>query len=494
MAPAEALPQTLYTAEQSRELDAIATRDGNPDGYTLMCRAGQASLDRLQSLWPGASVSIVCGAGNNAGDGYVIGRLARQAGLNVSLYALVNAESLRGDAARACADFVAAGGIIESGIHASLTGAVIVDALLGTGITRPVGGEFAGAVEKINDAEGQVLAIDVPSGLCADTGSILGQAVKADVTLTFIGVKQGLLTGAGPEQCGKLLFDDLAVEPSVYAQVPPAATRLDERLIQTSLPPRAADSHKGSFGRLLLVGGNQGMPGALRLAGAAALRSGAGVVQLATHPSYSQAVAESRPELMIRSVADADQLAPLLDQADVVAVGPGLGTDAWAQEIWHACANFDGPMVVDADALNLLAAEPFQRHNWVLTPHPGELARLLRVSSAEVQANRFAAVRRARSELGGVALVKGAGTIIDDGQNLKVCSLGNPGMATAGMGDVLTGVIASLLCQGFTPAEGAALGVTVHAAAGDLAAEGGQRGLLAGDVVDQLRRVVNPCS
>ncbi len=485
------LPVALYTAHQCRQLDHLATLGGDPSGYELMCRAGSSCFDLLTRRWPGASLDIVCGAGNNAGDGYVVARLARSAGIKVRTFALADPASLSGEAAQAYGDFVAGGGraLTRAG---ALTGGVVVDAVLGTGVSRNLSGKFAAAVARINASGRPVLAVDIPSGLSADSGAVLGSAVQASVTLTFIGLKQGLFTAAGPQQTGSIEFDDLQLPSSVYAGLIPSAWRIDQDLIAASLPQRPADSHKGTFGRVLVVGGNRGMPGAVRLSGAAALRSGAGVVQIATHPTHVNSVGDHRPELMVSAVADGAELAPLLDQADVVAVGPGLGTDSWAKALWQACLQSAKPLIVDADALNLLATAPLKRDGWILTPHPGELARLLRQTTATVQADRFAMAQRLQQAFGGVAVIKGTGTLVNDGDSLRLCSLGNPGMATAGMGDVLTGIIAALLGQGLTLAQASAVGVVVHAAAGDLAAMEGQRGLLAMDVVERLRKVVNP--
>ncbi len=483
------LPVALYTAKQLRELDRLAIQSSDSDGYALMCLAGKRCWALIQRTFPGATLDIVCGAGNNAGDGYVLARLAMGQGVGVNVYAISDPDSLSGEASQAYEDFISTGGMIYETLPKQLSADVVVDALLGIGGNREVTGGYLQAVNTINASASPVVAVDIPSGLCADTGAVLGSAVKAQVTMTFIGLKRGQFTAAGPQQCGRIEFDSLGVVQSVYEAVPLSAQRITQSLISRCLAPRNLAAHKGDFGRVLIVGGNQGMPGAVRLAGEAALRSGAGIVQIATHPSHG--VPDRRPELMVAGINSAAELMPLLEQASVVAVGPGLGTNGWAQELWQACLSFAGPTVVDADGLNLLAAAPARRSNWILTPHPGELGRLLDLTSAQVQADRFSASEQLQARFGGVAVTKGPGTLVNDGKNLSVCTLGNPGMATAGMGDVLTGVVAAMLGQGLSLPDASRVGVTVHSAAGDLAAGSEPRGMLAMDVVDQLRRVVN---
>jgi NAD(P)H-hydrate epimerase len=259
------------------------------------------------------------------------------------------------------------------------------------------------------------------------------------------------------------------------------------------LRPRAADAHKGDFGHVLVVGGAPGMPGAARLAAEAAARSGAGLVSVATHAAHAAVLNNGRPELMVRAVDAPAQLADLLARATVVAVGPGLGRGAWGRALFEQVLESGLPLVVDADALNCLAADPLKRDDWVLTPHPGEAARLLQSASAAVQADRFAAVTELQARYGGVAVLKGAGTLVaGGGVPLRLCALGNPGMASGGMGDVLTGVIAALRAQGLAPLEAACSGVCLHAGAADaLAATRGERGLLAGDLIPEIRRLLN---
>ena len=503
----DSLPHALYRAEQVRALDRAAIEGHGIPGRELMERAGRAAYELLCRRWPGTpAVTVLAGLGNNGGDGYVIARLALADGLRVRVLQLGDPARNGGDAALALADWRAAGGTLEpfEGLANPLgeRPGVIVDALFGTGLDRPITGVWAEAVAAIDAARAPVLALDIPSGLHADTGAVLGTAVRAAATLSFIGLKQGLFTGAGPDYCGDIHFSGLGVPARVYATQVAAARRHDWGAWSGRIGPRRRAAHKGDFGHVLVIGGAPGMSGAARLAGEAALRAGAGLVTVATHPDHAAFLNLGRPELMVSAVADPQALAPLLARADVVAVGPGLGRGDWGRGLWEAVRAGARPLVVDADALNLLAesvsaGSPAVNPAWVLTPHPGEAARLLGSTTAEIAADRFQAARALAQRYGGVAVLKGAGTLVQ-GSTLRppaVCTDGNPGMATAGSGDVLTGVIAALLAQapilGLDPEEAATLGVCLHAAAGDRAARDGERGLIAGDILDALRPVAN---
>ena len=487
------LPDRLYTAAQIREMDRRAIEHHGIPGYALMQRAGQAAFDALRARWPDARrVGVLCGPGNNGGDGYVIARLARSAGLEAWVVEAGDPSRLRGDAATARTDWTEAGGCGVPAGEPWPEADVLVDALLGTGLDREVSGSMAGLIDGINTSGAPVLAVDIPSGLHADTGAVLGRAVCAQVTITFIGLKTGLFTGEGPGRCGELVFSALEVPAAIQSDLEPAALRLDVACI-ARLGARARTAHKGDFGHVLVVGGDRGMPGAVRLAGEAAARTGAGLVSLATHPDHAGLLPAGRPELMAHGVSDAADLAPLLSRATVLAVGPGLGRSDWGRRLMGRLLESGLPMAVDADALNLLAAEPARRDNWVLTPHPGEAARLLGCDTAAVQSDRLTAARRIRETFGGVCVLKGPGTVVCDETGSAVCTGGNPGMASGGMGDVLTGIIAGLLAQGLETGEAARMGVCIHAEAADRAArEGGERGLLASDVIAHLRAVVNP--
>lgn len=487
------LPHSLYRAEQVRAMDRHAIEQFGIAGYELMQRAGAAALEALRRRWPGArTLSVVCGSGNNGGDGYVLARMAREAGLDVRVYPLTPVEKLRGDALRAYEDYRDTEGPVLDFIPADFEGAeVLADGLLGTGLDRPVEGLYAEVIKGINRFRGGVLALDIPSGLHADTGCPLGAVVRADMTVTFVGLKQGLFTGAGLAQCGEIVFDDLALPPAVQRSQTPSA-----RLLPTwtrGLPARSRDAHKGHFGHVLVIGGDSGYGGAARMAAEAAARVGAGLVSLATRPEHAAPLALARPELMSHGVTSPTELRPLLQRASVVAVGPGLGRSGWSRALFGEALACGLPLVVDADGLNLLAESPLKREHWILTPHPGEAARLLQVDTATLQKDRYAALAELRRRYGGTVVLKGSGSLVLGDSGLpEVCMLGNPGMATGGMGDVLTGVIAGLLAQGLSRQEAASHGVRLHGAAGDAAAgEGGERGLLATDLMPHLRRLMN---
>jgi len=491
----ETLPSALYRAAQVRELDRRAIEVHGIPGYTLMNRAGCAAFASLQRRWPHTrSVTVVCGAGNNGGDGYVIARLAHEHGLAVEVLALADLAELQGDARRAWQDAVDAEVMVKPFTADALTVAdVIVDAVFGTGLSRPVAGRWLAAIHAMNAATAPILAVDIPSGLQADTGAILGAAIRADHTISFIGLKQGLLTAAGPDCCGTLEFADLDVPQAVYADLPPASQHYTGYDRAELLPARARSAHKGDAGHLLIIGGDYGYAGAVRMAAEAAARCGAGLVTVATRVEHAVAHAAQRPEIMFRGVDSPQDLGPLVARADVMAIGPGLGTNHWGRTLLDAALTVPRPLLFDADALNLLAQQPFQRDHWVLTPHPGEAARLLGSDAATVQADRFAAVQQLVQRYGGVVVLKGAGSLVAAAeQTPQVITAGNPGMASGGMGDVLTGIIASLMVQGVPLCAAARLGVWLHAMAADQAAVSGERGLLAGDLMPELRGLVNP--
>lgn len=490
------LPIDLYSPEKVRELDRTAIEELGIPGLELMHRAGARAYAELRRRWPRAQrLRVVCGLGNNAGDGYVIARLALAEGLEAVVLSVGDRQRLQGDALTAAEEYRRAGGVERELAPVELEAAdVIVDAVFGTGLRRPVEGRWRAAVEAVNAAAAPVLAVDVPSGLDAGSGRIWGQAVQAELTVTFIALKTGLLTGAGPACCGELVFDALELPQALYTRCHPEAQRIDPRPLKRLLAPRPRDAHKGRYGHVLVVGGDQGMGGAARMAAEAAARVGAGLVSVATRGEHVGAVLAARPELMVRAVAGAEALEPLIARASVVVLGPGLGQEPWGRELFRRCVQFDGPLVVDADGLNLLAVEPRQRADWVLTPHPGEAGRLLGLDPQQVQEDRLSAAGKILARYGGTAVLKGAGTVVQGvGQLPRICTAGNPGMASGGMGDVLSGVLGGLLAQGLEPADAAWAGVWLHAAAADAAAAAnGERGLLAGDLLGQLQRLVNP--
>lgn len=491
------LPVSLYSTAQVRALDAYAIHELRVPGYTLMKRAGEAALRYLRTRWPTCHrIVVACGGGNNGGDGYVLARFAQAAGLTVSVLAAAPVESLKGDARQAHGDFAASGGralAFESGRLRD--GDVVVDALLGTGLSQDVRPDMAQVIAALNEAGRPIFALDVPSGLDSDTGEPHGIAVRADCTVTFVGLKTGLFVGSGPEYAGTVYFDDLEVPaPQERTEFVPRLERIVEAEVAAALPRRARAAHKGDFGRVLIIGGGPGMPGAVRLAGEAALRVGAGLVTVAVAPENVAGIVAGRPELICLAIREASDLAAAIEHADVIAVGPGLGRTAWAAGALEAVLGAPKPLVVDADGLNLIAdSGARRREDWILTPHPGEAARLLRASTRDVQHDRLQALDALIERYGGTIVLKGAGTLVGSrGRIPGICERGNPGMATAGMGDVLTGATVGVLAQCGDPWRAARVAVLVHAMAGDVAARGGgERGLLAGDVARELRTCVN---
>lgn len=484
----------LFGPDATRRIDAQAAQALAIPSFALMQRAGAAAYHCLRRRWPNAaSVQVLCGLGNNGGDGYIVARLALQDGLQVQVLQVGDPKRLRGDAALAATEYRQLGGRVQSfKAESTLEADVLVDALVGTGLDRPLQGEWAEAVAALNGSRRPVLALDLPSGLHAGLGAVLGPAVAAAATITFIAHKSGLFTGAGPAVAGELELADLDVPEAAFAGVPAQANMIHQEEICAALPPRPRDAHKGRHGHVLVIGGDHGMGGAVRMAAEAAGRVGAGLVSVATRAEHCGALLAARPEIMCHGITVAAELEPLMQRASVVVLGPGLGLSDWSRALYNAALRFQGPLLLDADGLNLLAQQPARSPHWVLTPHPGEAGRLLGETSTAIQQDRYAAAVRLVESYGGVVVLKGAGTIVQAPAALpRVCSAGNPGMGSGGMGDVLSGVIGGLLAQGLVAAEAAAVGVLVHAAAADRAAGAGERGLLAMDLMPYLRDMVN---
>ena len=493
----------IYLSEQVRELDRIAIEEFNIPGFTLMQRAAKAAFIEIQRSWPNTSQMIVlAGAGNNGGDGYVIAALALAEKIQVKVIQFGDHAALQGDAKKAHDLYVGKGGLCVAFNRNEFTECdLIVDALLGTGLTRPVSGEYAVAIEKVNDqvndlasrSEMHVLSVDIPSGLDANSGCPLGMAVKADVTVTFVGMKLGLLTAAGSEYSGRIVFDHLNIPNEVYQSMSATCHSIQLNDLHAMLGKRHTDAHKGNFGHVLCIGGNVGLAGSVMLAAEAAARTGSGLVSVATRSQHATAAVQSCREIMVHGVDSVKELNPLLAQASVIVIGPGLGQDAWARNLLSRVLEFDLPMVVDADALNLLSSEPMHKNEWVITPHPGEAARLLKCTTIEIQQDRLQSVQKLQMKYGGVAVLKGSGTLVKgkDKNSTSICTAGNPGMATGGMGDVLTGIIAGLLAQGLHSYDAARFGVQLHAQSADIAAQQGMRGMLASDLFVPLRQLVN---
>ncbi len=492
--PANAFPLALYNAAQVRALDAQLIAAGTP-GLVLMQRAAHAAWRALRQQWPEASeLTVLAGHGNNAGDAYLVAALAQRAGWQVRVLAVAEPSRLQGDAAAAWAEAVAAQVAVSPWQECAPLGGILLDGLLGTGLQGEVREPYAQTIRQINASGLPVLSLDIPSGLCADRGAVLGVAVNATLTVTFIGLKLGLFCGDGPDHAGRVLLADLQADSLLVAQAPAVAQRLALASLEL-LPARPRSAHKGMFGHVLVLGGERGYGGAAVLTAQSALRSGAGLVSLATRSEHVPMALSRQPELMVSGLNSANQLLPLLAKADVLVVGPGLGQAAWGRSLLSAVAGIDLPQVWDADALNLLASGQLQLPaNCVLTPHPGEAARLLGSSVAAVQADRPAAALALAQRYQAVVVLKGVGSLVaaPDGR-LRLCSHGHPAMAGAGLGDVLAGLIGALIAQGLSPFSAAGLGVWLHARAGEALGLSG-RGVAASDLLPVIRQLLEECS
>lgn len=488
--PSHAIP--LYGNDALRRIEAAsAAASGN--AFELMRRAGQAAWRQVLQRWPRAQhIVVACGTGNNGGDGYVVALHALQSGRSVEVVRPAAPTSTL--AMRACREFEALGGRCSNAHDGFAHADVIVDGLFGIGLSRALDGNAARLASAINASGKPVLALDVPSGVDAQTGNVAGIAVRATATLQFLGRHRGLVTGVAIDHCGELLVDMLGVDVD---RNDASAFALMADALGDFLQPRARDSHKGTYGHVLCIGGDVGSAGAIDLCAQAALRSGAGLVSVATRTQHVPALVATRPELMVAPVEDAAALASLIERASVVAIGPGLGQRRWGETLFDVAMDCGRSLVLDADALNLLSRHPRRLpEETVITPHPGEAARLLDCDTATVQSDRFAATQLLVERYGCVVVLKGAGSIIA-AENRKPCVIaaGNPGMAVGGMGDLLTGVIGALRAQGLPAFDAAACGALLHAVAGDdAAAEGGERGLLPSDLLAHLRRRANPGS
>lgn len=484
--------QSFFTGIAAKQIDQIAINEFGHKGLDLMTRAGQFAFHKIsQSLARQAGpieMLLMCGPGNNGGDGYVIGRCAIEAGWQVNLIAFGDPKS--DDARKVAEQFQSAGGVIaaaDSFSH-SMDVDVVVDALLGVGISGAPRAAMASAINNANKLNSLKVAIDVPSGVDADTGFANHPSFRADLTISFIVEKIGLHTGPALNYVGDVAVDDLGIASKAIERVAPCANLLQpsknlfDRLI------RQPDSHKGSYGHVVVAGGDNGMLGATLLAGRAALRCGSGKVHILSTVEHLDMPALSCPELMSAVFIENDT--NLVQQASVMGLGPGLGVADWGRRLFDSLIKLEMPMVVDADALTLLAEKGGRttKSPWVLTPHPGEAARLLGCSNAQIQKDRLSAALEIAKQYDCVCVLKGAGTLIAGGGDLPVlCDRGNAGMASAGMGDVLTGLIAAFVGQGLEPRQAAELAVYLHACAADeVVKSGAQVSLIASDVINQL--------
>ncbi|MCL4129049.1 UNVERIFIED_CONTAM: hypothetical protein GTU68_005403 [Idotea baltica] len=467
-----------------------------------MKRAGRAVFEAINYRWPGSPITVFCGAGNNGGDGYIVAALAAQNQLPVQLIQLAPMEKLTGDALTAYQYAQSAGVSMAPFTDClELQMGVIVDALLGTGFVSVGASNSGAAIRLMNHSGLPVVAADIPSGLCSNTGTAADPTIEAVLTVSFIGLKQGLFTGRGPALCGEILYHDLSVTTAIFDNMQPSTMRMKRVELMAELPCRARDAHKGDSGHVMVIGGDIGFGGAAAMAAEAALRTGAGLVSVATQPEHVSAVLARRPELMVKGVSSGQELMPLLNgelaSPSVLVVGPGLGRSSWSEQMLQQALASGLPILLDADALNILSEGrlkiPDHSKDWIITPHPGEAARLLGITTADIQKDRFAAVRALQKKFNCSALLKGAGSLVCTSEEspIDLCTSGNPGMAVGGMGDVLSGIVGGLMSQGIASDVALSLGVCLHAEAGDIAAKAGERGLLATDLFGPLHHLIN---
>lgn len=529
------LPRKLYTAEQVRALDALLIEHIPISALKLMRRAASVVLSVISQRWPQLRRLIVfVGTGNNGGDGYYIAALAAAEGIKVQVLECGDLHRLRADAASAREEALACGvSCKQCDILLDLASnqfghtTVLVDALLGIGHNGPLRGAYEPTIDWMNGSGLPIVSVDVPSGLNCDTGHVAEAAVCASMTVCLVGLKQGLFTGSGPEHAGEIVFHDLGMPEDLKISTVASATstRIDINYVSSFLKPRRLNVHKGDYGNVLVLGGDVGYGGAALMAAEAAARIGAGTVSLVTRNPHVSASLARRPEIMVCAIEEPDaygseRLLALMQKANVIVIGPGLGNSNWSYSLLRQALEFADshlPVVLDADALNLLAEtaaltvgsfknECKTMHMssplWVLTPHPGEAARLLQQTVEQVQEDRFTAALALQDKFGGAVLLKGTGSLLccpSEGSNfetepprIEVCTEGNPGMASGGMGDVLSGMLGGLIAQGLSVSDALRCGVCIHGEAADLAVlSEGERGLLATDLFLHIRRLAN---
>ncbi len=494
---ARSVRRALYSVIEVRELERRAESEAGCGSMILMERAGTEALRFIRNRWPAVRhLGILAGPGNNGGDGFALALEAIAAGYTVRVWTVGSqpvgpgrAMARRLEANPVCVPF----GV--NGIDDSREPELWVDALLGIGLNRPPDGLLLAAIDRLNRASAPILSLDIPSGLDGDTGWAPGggaAVVRATATITYLCLKRGLFTGVASQYVGRSLeLARLGLPAEWLARSNPSAHLMDVDDLGSFLLPRSRASHKGDWGHLLIAGGGIGFGGAVRLVAEGALRTGAGLVSVVTRPEHVGALIATRPEAMVHGTSSGRIPDALLERATLGVIGCGLGQDRWGRRLWGQMMEWSKPLIVDADGLNLLARSPSRRGDWLLTPHPGEAARLLGVQIEDIEKNRFDACASLVDRFQADVVLKGAGTLVS-GSPLAVCPFGNPGMASGGMGDFLSGIIGGLGAQGLPLARAGALGVLVHALAGDDAAHSGERGLLASDLASFVRARINP--
>ena len=495
------LTHQVYKVNQLQQHEADAAQALGINLFQLMERAGAAVFTRIRQHYPNVRhLLVVSGKGNNGGDGYIVAKLAHQAGFTVSVIVTAQRQNIKGDALRAlqALEQIPVSLTFSSSIEQSITDItntqadLMLDCVFGIGFRGHLSADHNALIQHINRQDWIRVAVDVPSGLDANVGTVTSTAVKADLTITFIAYKQGLLTGQAANYVGELLLETLGVNHAFSNCVVTDVFRQTAQQVP-ALQKREAASHKGCVGMLLTIGGNSAFTGAICLASEAALRSGASLVSVCCHEESRQSLLARRPELMVIAHSAQELVAATaFKKVKAIVIGPGLGRDNWAKKLYQSVLSFDHPKVLDADALHFLAEQPQQCQHWILTPHPGEAAVLLSCTIAEIEANRFLSVKKIAQRYGGICVLKGAGTLVSDGQSVWINTTGNAGMASGGMGDVLSGIIGALALQTADLYQAARLGVYIHGRAADIIAKKhGQIGILASDLYHEVQRLIN---
>ncbi|MXP51333.1 bifunctional ADP-dependent NAD(P)H-hydrate dehydratase/NAD(P)H-hydrate epimerase [Pantoea sp. SoEX] len=488
------LPHSIWPVHLLNKLERDGVNYLGITLYELMLRAGNEIYKHISFNWPDAKHWLfLCGKGNNGGDGYIAARIAKISGKKVTLVSVNEQISSKETQFAYNAWLSIDGKIVGPNQIWPDKVDIIIDALLGTGINRIPNKIYSILIEKANKHYAPILSVDIPSGLFASNGNVPGMAIFASHTLSFIALKPGQITGRARDYIGKLYYVDLGLKSFLLQKKPPIL-RYDSSFLSYWFKPRKPTSHKGDNGRLLIIGGDMGMVGAIFMTSEAALRTGSGLVKLLTYQANILPIITARPEIMIDDITKDSVLKKSLSWADVIVIGPGLGNKDLAIDILRKISISNKPMLWDADALGFLATINNKKNNRIITPHPGEASVLLNSNINEIENDRLYAAKNLVNKYGGVIVLKGAGTIIaDEKGNIAIADVGNAGMGSGGMGDVLSGIIASLAGQGFTLFNAACTGCVVHGAAADeLTNNFGKRGLLATDLFKILWKFINP--
>lgn len=509
----------VVTPDIMGKMDKSTIEEYGVPGIVLMENAGREVANVIIDLWrkskcDNKKIAVICGKGNNGGDGFVAARHLINNGFDVKVVILSSPEKIKGDARvnldillniGADIKYILKEADIEKIYYFCCKSFIIVDAIFGTGLKGNIRGVASKVISTINEIKVPKLAVDIPSGVCGNTGRILGDAIKAQWTVTMALPKIGLTLYPGAEHVGKLITADIGMPNNVINKAISAGELVEKEMVTKFFKPYPQDAHKGIFGRVFILAGSSGMTGAACLAGEAAIKSGAGLVTIGSPLSVQDVIATKTTEVMTLGLSETknrtlsidalDKSLDFADKCDSVAIGPGLSrekdTQRFVLEFIKRCKT---PMVIDADALNALAKDPEvikdAQSPVIITPHPGEMSRLLSTSLQEIQQNRVKSAKLAAKRFLCTVVLKGAATLISTTDNeIFINSTGNPGMATGGSGDVLTGIIAALLARGLEPEQAAIAGVYIHGLAGDLSAEEiGEISLTAGDLIAFLSK------